>query len=200
MTDSAPEPSSLSEPLPAPPAPSPLPIQRSADHSPKKTDQETDLWWGSYSGWTMFPSFLVCLVLTALIGWLAWALVRGGLLAPDLLKLTFLGAAGALWLGQFTRWGLRFFGFNYRLTTRRLFKERGYLQPHRVQVKLEHVADVGVERTGIEQLAGVGRVILHRADRSYPPVVLEGVRQPLLVADLIRQALQKAKEPKTPVK
>ena len=34
------------------------------------------LWWGSYSGWTMWPSFLGCLLVTALIGWLAWNFVE----------------------------------------------------------------------------------------------------------------------------
>ena len=31
--------------------------------------QEKDAWWGSYSAWTMMPSMVVCLVLTAIIAW-----------------------------------------------------------------------------------------------------------------------------------
>src|SRR5438132_3588026 len=38
--------------------------------------QERDICWASYSGWTMLPGFAVCLVLTACIAWLGFALAR----------------------------------------------------------------------------------------------------------------------------
>ena len=33
----------------------------------KPAAQETDVWWGAYSGWTMLPSLLVCVALTGAI-------------------------------------------------------------------------------------------------------------------------------------
>lgn len=152
-------------------------------------DQETDLWWGSYSGWTMLPSFLGCLVVTVVIGWLV-----GKLVPRDLQQLAFLGSGGALWLFQFTRWGLRFFGINYRLTTRRLFRDKGYLHQDRLQVELKSVAEVRVMRNGFERLTGIGRLFLHFTDPSRPPVILDSVRQPHAIAELIRRAVHQAQE------
>src|SRR5690349_7852196 len=60
--------------------------------------QEVDLWWGSYSGWTMLPSFAVCIVLTALIFWV----VTRFLPHRELVQLTILGASGSVWLVQLT--------------------------------------------------------------------------------------------------
>src|SRR5262249_44010821 len=71
--------------------------------------EEIDVWWGSYSGWTLWPSTAVCILFTGLIGLGTW------LWAPrDVMQWVFLGLAGALWLVQATRWAYRFFSVNYR--------------------------------------------------------------------------------------
>src|SRR5262245_4561765 len=97
-------------------------------------DQEVDLWWGSYAGRTMLPSFVVCLVLTGLIILLAWVYVKRGQL-----KLTILCLGGLLWLVQLLRFAYRYFGFNYRLTSKRLFRSQSR-QP--LQIPLADIAEV----------------------------------------------------------
>jgi hypothetical protein len=154
------------------------------------TDQETDLWWDSYSGWTMLPSFLVCLGLTALIFWL----VLRYLPHRELAQATILGASGAVWLAQLTRWGFRFFGYSYRLTTRRLFHDVGFRYSDRQQVDLAAIADVRVERKRLDSLIGVGRLKISFVDSRRPPLILEGLRQPERAAELIRQACKKVRQ------
>lgn len=149
-------------------------------------DQETDLWWGSYSGWTMWPSFVGCLLLTAAIAWLVWRFLE-----RDLLQIAFLGVGTVLWVCQFARWGRRVFGFNYRLTTRRLFRDTGYFRQNRLPIDLKSITDVFVRQNGLEKYFGVGRVVVRLADPRYPPIVLEGVVEPLAIADLIRTAAEK---------
>jgi len=149
-------------------------------------DQEVDLWWGSYAGRTMLPSFLVCLVLTGLIILLAWIFVGRGQL-----KLTILGLGGLLWLVQLLRFAYRYFGFNYRLTSKRLFRSQSR-QP--LQIPLADIAEVHVERNGFEKLVGVGRVVITFPDRTRPALVLAGVTKPNLVADQIRTACELAKQ------
>jgi hypothetical protein len=122
------------------------------------------------------------------IGWLVRRFVP-----RDLQHLAFLIAGGALWLFQFTRWALRFFAINYRLTTRRLFRDIGYVDQQRLQVELTSINEVRVHRGLFEQLVGVGRLFLHCTDASRPPVILEGIRQPDIVADLIRRAAEKVR-------
>ena len=149
-------------------------------------DQEVDLWWGSYAGRTMLPSFLVCLALTGLIILLAWIFVGRGQL-----KLTILGLGGLLWLVQLLRFAYRYFGFNYRLTSKRLFRSQSR-QP--LQIPLADIAEVHVERNGFEKLVGVGRVVITFPDRTRPALVLAGVTKPNLVADQIRTACELAKQ------
>jgi membrane protein YdbS with pleckstrin-like domain len=150
--------------------------------------QEVDLWWCSYSGWTMLPSFVVCLVLTAVIFWL----VSHYLPHRGLVQLTILGTSSAVWLAQVLRWGHRFFGFNYRLTTRRLFYDRGFLYTERHHIELARIVEVRVARNRFERLVGVGRIYLQTQDRQN--VVIEGVRQPMEVARRIREAVGHVRE------
>ena len=93
--------------------------------------QEVDAWWGSYSGWTMMPSMAICMGLTALIAWGSWQLLDKGWVQLSILSLT-----GALWLVQAFRWCYRVFGYNYRLTTHRLFQGRGMLYAEGIEVNL----------------------------------------------------------------
>jgi hypothetical protein len=137
----------------------------------------------------MLPSFLVCVLATGLIAWVTWLLMR-----PGYFKLTFLGLAGLLWLGQGIRWGYRYFGYTYRMTTRRLFRDRGFLLGLRDQVELASVAGVVVRRRWFERLVGIGEVLVRPEDPARPPLTLEGVRQPARVAEEIRLAVQRARE------
>jgi hypothetical protein len=141
-------------------------------------DQEVDVWWGSYAGRTMWPSFLVCVGLTGLIVLLAWTYVE-----RSHLKLTILGLGGLLWLVQLGRFSYRYFGLTYRLTNKRLFRSRGR-RP--LQIQLGEVAEVRVEQNSFEKLAGIGRIIVTFSDKTRPPVLLEGVKKPKQVVELIR--------------
>jgi hypothetical protein len=147
----------------------------------QKQMEEVELWWGSYSGWTMTPSFVVCLLLTGLIAWAAWYFVPQGWV-----QLSALGAASVVWLVQFARWGSRFFGRNYRLTTRRLFVIRGVRRLTITELDLRHLGPVTVNRSWLERQVHVGRVVVER--EGGPPLVLEGVHHPQRCADLIREA------------
>jgi len=148
-------------------------------------NQEVDVWWGSYAGRTMWPSFLVCLGLTGLIILFAWINVDRGQL-----KLTILGLSAGVWLIQLGRFAYRYFGFTYRLTSKRLFRNRSR-QP--LQVFLTDVGEVSVEQNGFEKLVGVGRVFITFSDKTRPPVVLEGIAKPKQVIELIRNCCHQAK-------
>jgi hypothetical protein len=154
-------------------------------------EEEVDVWWGAYSGWTMLPSFVACLGLTAVIAWGAWLLVP-----RDLLKMTFIGLAGVLWLGQLVRWLYRVFGYNYRLTTNRLFLGRGLLYAQALQVRSAAVAHVVLVKSGWDRLVKVGRIKIVLEDKAQPAVVLEGIRHPEPIAELLRSWAQKARERK----
>jgi hypothetical protein len=152
-------------------------------------DEEVDVWWGSYSPWTLLPGFVGTLLLTGLIGWAAWLLVHRGWI-----EFTFFTVGALLWAVQTVRWCHRLFGYNYRLTNRRLFRDYGVLHPDTVRVNLADVAHVSLRKVALGQLVGVGQLRLVLEDKSQ--VVLDGVREPGQVADLIRQCVQKARQQK----
>ena len=142
----------------------------------------------------MLPSFTVCILLTAGIavgGWYCWRVLgESGYLARHIV----LGLAGTLWLFQGLRWAYRTSAINYRLTTHRLFRDRGFHNPSAGTVVLEHVTDVIVEpRTGLERLLNVGRIQV-RSEDDGAPLVLDGVYQPEAVAAEIRRQVQQARE------
>jgi hypothetical protein len=149
--------------------------------------EEVELWWGSFSGWTLTPSFAVCLFLTGLIGWAAWYWVP-----RDWVKVTFLCGSSVVWLVQLWRWAAYALGRNYRLTTRRLWVTRGFWQTAASALELSSVASVRVERTWLERRLEVGRICVTPEGGGWP-LVLEGVRRPREAAEVIRAAVQAAR-------
>jgi hypothetical protein len=181
------QPETALRPGPIGPEPEAAPVDKTLQLTPEPP-QETDAWWGSYSGWTMMPSTVVCLVLTALIAWGAWRLLDKGWVQLSVLTL-----AGGLWLAQAFRWCYRVFGYNYRLTTRRLVQTRGILYDA-VEVDLAAVTKVEARRSPADWLVGVGNVCITLEDPLGTKVILEGVSHPGQVADHVRKLCEQARE------
>jgi hypothetical protein len=151
---------------------------------PPGTDQETDVWWGAWSGWTMLPSVVVSVVLTGVIVWWAWTHVD-----RRFVQLTVWALAGSVWLVQLARWSWHWFGHNYRLTTRRLIVWRGHFRRVHLMAPLTELEHVRVEEYAHTRWTGVGRIIVALevgGDPRGDEVELEGVRNPHEVVELIR--------------
>jgi hypothetical protein len=142
---------------------------------------DVDVWWGAFASRTMLPSWLGCALVTGVIVWTNWFLQARGVM-----RLCLVGAACLVFSWQCLRWANRAFGFNYRLTTRQLFSENRVLARRILRVDLRQVKRVEVRRVGLEQLLGVGRVVLLLEDNTQPPVILTGVKDPERIAEMIR--------------
>ena len=147
--------------------------------------QETDVWWGAYSGWTLLPSLLVCIALTGAIVWGTRTFVERGHVQWSFWALT-----GAVWLAQTYRWSWRVFGINYRLTTRRLLIDHGHWRPKRWSIDLQNITGVDVKRNALSVLSGVGQVVVRMAQGG--PTVLESVRAPEELEARLREAMRRA--------
>jgi hypothetical protein len=148
------------------------------------SDQETDVWWGSWSGWTMLPSLIVSVVLTGIIVWWAWTHVD-----RRFVQLTIWALAGLVWLVQLACWSWHWFGHNYRLTTRRLIVWRGHLRRFYLMAPLSQLEHVRVEEYVHSRWTKVGRIVvaLHASGEPHrDEVELNGVRNPHEVVELIR--------------
>jgi hypothetical protein len=167
------------------------PPAETARNAAALANEEVDVWWGSYAGRAMMPSFVVCVLLTAASFWAARHL------APErfLLPLTFTGFASVVWLVQLLRWGHRFFTCNYRLTTRYLYIDRGFKPLVAQRFDLRTIRTVEVRHNKLENLLGVGNVWVYFDDYSRTPAVLAGLVQAHRAAEIIRATVSKFGKP-----
>jgi hypothetical protein len=155
-------------------------------------DEEIDLWWGSYAGRTMAPSFAVCIALTALI----YGAVRVFVPERGWLQLTFFGLTSIVWLVQLTRWCYRFFTCNYRLTTRYLYVDRGWRPLVSQRFPVSAIDRVEACSSRPATWLGVGEIWVWFADANLPPAVLKGLLAPRRVAETLRGAIRKTRQQK----
>ena len=148
---------------------------------------ETDIWvgrthWKHYAG--RLALWLVAnVVLAVLIGWVAS-------------RADWLGAGGAFWAiaGVFAVSGLivvggvatRILGTRYRLTSQRLFIERGTLSQTVDQTELIRVDDVRLKKGVMDRLFGLGSVETRSTDATDRETVIAGIAEPDKVAEAIR--------------
>ena len=81
----------------------------------------------------------------------------------------------------------------YELTEQRLYERSGILFRRAEVLELYRVIDLSVEQPFLQGLVGSGRVILTTRDSSTPCIVLEAVPDPLAVADLIRDRVERCR-------
>jgi membrane protein YdbS with pleckstrin-like domain len=82
-------------------------------------------------------------------------------------------------------------GARYRLTTQRLFIERGILRQTVDQTELIRVDDVRIERSIVARVLGIGSVIILSTDASDHRTVIPGVSRPQEVAEHIRTHMRR---------
>ena len=156
----------------------------------QRADKEIDLWWGSYAGRAMAPSFAVCGGLTVVIycGVHWWVPERGWL------QFTFAALTGAVWLVQVTRWGYRFFTCNYRLTTRFLYSDRGLRPLIAERFAVAQINRVEVHANAAQKWLGIGDVWVWFDNAASKPAVLRALAAPQTAAETVEQASKTARE------
>jgi uncharacterized membrane protein YdbT with pleckstrin-like domain len=148
--------------------------------------QEVDVWWGCYQSRALLPSFAACSLLTMLIfgaAWYFWAERSAG---PLLARYSAYALAAAVWLVQLVRWSRRVLTFSYRLTNRRLLRERIFIHEACCEVELAKITEVRVEQNRLERFLGVGRICVRAEGTDTPELILEAVRHAHEIAARIR--------------
>ncbi|MBI5288248.1 MAG: PH domain-containing protein, partial [Chloroflexi bacterium] len=80
----------------------------------------------------------------------------------------------------------RILGHRYRLTTQRLFIEKGILSQTIDQTELIRVDDVRVHKSVLDRVFGLGTVEIASSDATNPSVRIVGVAGPEAVAEHVR--------------
>ena len=152
---------------------------------------ETEIWagrthWKHYAG--RLALWLVANVVVAvLIGWMAG-------------RADWLGAGGAFWIivvvvvasGAIVVGGVaaKILGTRYRLTTQRLFIERGIVSQTVDQTELIRVDDVRLKRGLVDRMFGLGSVESLSTDATDRVTVIAGIAEPEKVAEAIRTRMR----------
>jgi hypothetical protein len=160
-----------------------------------EAEQEADVWYGGYAGRTMLPSLAICLGLTALMLWGVWNFwERWPSRWRGLVILAAAGVLGAIWIFQIIRWGYRKMATGTRLTSRRLFLDRGFLYPNRDTLPLDQIARVEVRRSIFGYCLRFGRIHIFSETKHDAVLVMHGVSRPFEVAERIRKQVARARE------
>ncbi len=140
---------------------------------------EIDLWWGSYSGWSMLPSFLVCVFLTGII-----VVLVGIFESREWAPWTITGLVWPLWAIQLARFSYRVFTRNYRLTSRTLYCDEGFWCTRKTLTPLAEIRTTWIRFRGFDQSLGRGDIVV-RGDEDQVLVILECVATPSKIAEKI---------------
>ncbi|MEK7710715.1 MAG: PH domain-containing protein [Planctomycetota bacterium] len=163
----------------------------SVDATGPRDAAETDLWsgrthWRHYAGrialWACGNLVAAILVgmLTSRVKLLTWV---GGVW----IVLGLVVVSGVVVLG---RVALRVMGTYFRLTTQRIFIERGILSRTIDQTELIRVDDVRMQQSLLDRMFDVGSITLLTTDATDRSVTIEGVKNPKEVAEALRQQMR----------
>jgi membrane protein YdbS with pleckstrin-like domain len=162
----------------APPSVSPRGIASPTSHSPQP---ERMIWEEHPSYKTAVPvltqALLVYLVVAAI---LAAVGTKGGL------QLAALAVAALVIAGVAVYYLVRRLSTRYRLTTQRLFIERGLINKRTDEVELEHYKDVFVSQDFLDRMMGCGDIEIITGDISSPTVKIIDVDDPVAKKEFIR--------------
>jgi hypothetical protein len=154
------------------------------------TAEETDVHRRGYDAAALLPSTVILGLITVAVVMFVRPFVAERYIA-EFTTLPLL----ALWAGQIVRGGYRLFKFRYRLTSQKLYRERGGLYPSDEPLDLATINKVEVQRTRVQFLMGVGDVVVHSEESSNrPPLDMSGVRWPKTFAALIESTAEMARE------
>jgi len=155
------------------PLPSPTAAAAATDPA-----SEQPVWQGRPSWKYYFWHWIIWLVASIVAvyvgsqgGWLPWALLGSAILLAIVLLIEL----------------IQVYSIRYRLTTQRLFFDRGILSRTTDQTELVRVDDVRVHRTLFDRIFGTGTIILTSTDQTDRTPTLRGINDPLPVSEEIRR-------------
>ena len=95
------------------------------------------------------------------------------------------------WLGLLFRLWYKRLDVKYRVTTQRLFHEKGILRRATDRVEIIDIDDVRFEQGLVDRFTGVGKIRITSSDRTDPELVMFGIENAKEVADKIDKARRK---------
>ena len=98
-----------------------------------------------------------------------------------------------LWQDRKRYFGLPLSFTRYALSDDRLFISVGFLNIKDDEILLYRVRDIDTSRSLWQRLFGVGTVTVMSSDKTMPTLVLQNVKDPIFVKELIHKQVEEAK-------
>jgi membrane protein YdbS with pleckstrin-like domain len=150
---------------------------------------EEELWTGGYSPKAMYGQWISAAVVTIA------GLVVVLLFANNGVGWSVLGAGVlVVWGGLVLSLVYRRMGVKYRMTSLRLFQEKGILRRVTDRIEMIDIDDVTVEQGLLERMFGVGTIRITSSDRTSPELAMPGIDDVKNIADLIDQSRRRERE------
>ena len=98
-----------------------------------------------------------------------------------------------LWQDRKRCFGLPLSFTRYALSEDRLFISQGFLNIKDDEILLYRVRDIDTSRSLWQRLFGVGTVTVLSSDKTMPTLVLENIKDPIFVKELIHKQVEEVK-------
>ena len=89
-----------------------------------------------------------------------------------------------------TIFGLPLSFTKYSLDDERLYIERGFLSTTSDEVRLYRIMDIGLRRSLGQRIFGVGDVVVHSSDKTLKDFVIQSVKEPGRVKELLSENVE----------
>lgn len=174
-------------PTSAPPA-EPMGTVSLAAHLPgtaaDDAEQEVELWSGTFSSKGMIREALVAALVTVVL----WGL-RSSVVTAESPAAALIGPAIlAIWLLLAGLLVYRKLDAGYTITDQRLLHRHGILYRRTHRIEVIDIDDLRYEQGILEQLLGVGRIIVNSSDATHDELVMRGIDRVGEVFDTLEQA------------
>lgn len=133
-------------------------------------DPEVELWHGTFSPKAMLGTWIGLGCLSLVVLGLGIALVRDGRVWGGIVL-----AILAAWIFALLGLVYRRLSIRYRLTSQRLFQERGLLTRTIDRVEVIDMHDITFEQGILERMLGVGTIRIKSSDRTDPDLWMRGI-------------------------
>ena len=98
-----------------------------------------------------------------------------------------------LWKDKKRYFGMPISFTRYRLSEDRLFLSVGFLNIKDEEILLYRVRDIATKRNLWQRIFGVGTVTVVSSDKTMPTLVLQNVKDPVMVKELIHKQVEEMK-------
>ncbi len=143
------------------------------------TEIEEKLWEGTYSGKAMLGT------------WILGALASVGLGIGAAFFLPLAIGIPVIWLILGGALAYEKLSIHYELTTQRLIHKSGFFKRVSDRIEVIEIDDVSFEQGIVQRMMNVGTIRIQSDDRTHPELVLYGISDVKVVADLIDDVRRK---------